>query len=48
MCHVIAKAELAKADLAGWTSIVFINLDRSGKRKNIIELAMHKLHKRAD
>lgn len=34
MCHVIAKAELAKADLTGCTSIILIDLDRSGKSKH--------------
>lgn len=34
MCHVIAKAELAKADLAGYTSIVLMDLDGSDKCKH--------------
>lgn len=34
MCHVIAKAELAKADLAGCTSIALMDLDRSDKCKH--------------
>lgn len=31
MCHVIAKAELAKTDQAGPTSIVLMDLDRTDK-----------------
>lgn len=34
MCHVIAKAELAKTDLAGCTSIVLMDLDRTDKYKH--------------